>query len=195
MLEIAGPPPLRTRTADLSGLIWIVISQQVSRASARAIFARFQANFSQLHHRQLLEATDEDLRACGLSSPKMRTLRAVAAAIEEKSLDLEELTKLGASAARDKMVAVKGIGPWTADIYLLFCLGHPDIWPAGDLALQEGVRMVLKLRARPDAKKLETLSRRWQPYRAVAARLIWAYYAKMLELKRKTEEPRPNAGA
>ncbi len=189
MLEIAGPPPLRARSADLSGLVSIVISQQVSTASARAIHARFQANFGHLHHRQLLEATDEDLRACGLSSPKMRTMRALGQAIEERSLDLDQLSTLTAGEARARMTAVKGIGPWTADIYLLFCLGHPDIWPAGDLALQEGVRMALKLRARPDARQVEKLSRRWQPFRAAAARLIWAYYAKRLELKRSTVSP------
>ena len=186
MLEIAGLPPLRARPATLHGLVWIIVSQQVSTASARAIFARVEAKFGDVDHRQLLAATDEDLRACGLSAPKMRTLRSLAAAIADESLDIAELPRLDIDTARAKMTAVKGIGPWTADIFLLFCIGHPDIWPAGDLALQEGVRLALRMRKRPDAVRLEKLSQRWQPHRAAAARLIWAYYGRMLELKRQT---------
>lgn len=185
MLETAGPPPLRARTPSLSGLAWIIVSQQVSTASARAIYARVEQKFGDLEHRHLLAASDEDLRACGLSSPKMRTLRNIASAIDEGSLDLAALHRLDAEAAREHMTAVKGIGPWTADIYLLFCLGHPDVWPAGDLALQEGVRIALRMRARPDAAKLEKVSKRWRPYRAAAARLIWAYYGKVLEQRRE----------
>lgn len=184
MLEVAGPPPLRARQANLSGLAWIVISQQVSTASARAIYGRVEQRFGDLSHDHIRQASDEDLRACGLSSPKIRTLRAVAEALHGGTLDLGALRGMGAQDARDHMCAVKGIGPWTADIYLLFCLGHPDVWPAGDLALQEGARIALKLRNRPDAKRLETISRRWRPYRAVAARLIWAYYGKVLEQRR-----------
>lgn len=184
MLEIAGEPPLRARVANLAGLVWIVVAQQVSTASARAIYARVEARFGDVSHRDLLAASDDDLRACGLSTPKMRTLRAIAASMDAQTLDLPSLVRMDAAAARDHMTAVKGIGPWTADIYLLFCLGHPDVWPSGDLALQEGVRLALRLKARPDARKLEKLSRRWQPYRAAAARLIWAYYGKTLETER-----------
>ncbi len=187
MLETAGHPPLRARRADLSGLVWIIVSQQVSTASARAIFARFENKYGDVNHRQLLAATDEELRSCGLSRPKIRTLRNIAAAIEAKNLDLDRLKTLDAQAAREQMTAINGIGPWTADIYLLFCLGHPDVWPAGDLALQEGVRIALGLRTRPDVKKLEKLSQRWRPHRAAAARLIWAFYGKTLENRRQSQ--------
>ena len=185
MLEVAGTPPLRKRMEGLAGLTWIIVSQQVSTASARAIYSRVEQRFGELHHAMFLAATDGDLRACGLSAPKMRTLRHVAAAIDEGRLDFAELPLLDAAAARERMTAIKGIGPWTSDIYLLFCLGHPDVWPAGDLALQEGVRSALRLRQRPDAKRLEKLSQRWRPWRAAAARLVWAYYAKSLALKRE----------
>jgi DNA-3-methyladenine glycosylase II len=125
---------------------------------------------------RLLAASDDDLRSCGLSSPKIRTLRAIAAAMEDGALDLAAIERLDAEAAREALTRVKGIGPWSADVYLLFCLGHPDVWPAGDLALQEAARMALGLRSRPDAKRLEKIGERWRPWRAVAARLLWAYY-------------------
>ncbi len=190
MLEIAGLPPLRKRVEGLAGLIWIVVSQQVSTASARAIYARVEQNFGEFHHAHFLHASDDDFRRCGLSMPKMRTLRHVAAAIDAGTLDFAELRKLDAETARARMTVIKGIGPWTSDIYLLFCIGHPDVWPSGDLALQEGVRIAMKLRKRPDAKRLEELSQRWRPYRAAAARLIWAYYAKSLALSREASKKR-----
>lgn len=176
MLALAGPPPLRKRPAGLAGLAWIVVSQQVSAASAAAIHARMQARFPRFDADVLLAASDDDLRACGLSAPKMRTLRALGAAIVEGGLDIDALENMEAEDARAVLTRVKGVGPWSADVYLLFCLGHPDVWPAGDLALQEATRMALRLRARPDAKRLERIGERWRPWRAAAARLLWAYY-------------------
>lgn len=192
MLEASGEPPLRRREAGLAGLSWIVVSQQVSVASASAIHKRLQSRFPAFEREALLAAGDEDLRACGLSAPKMRTLRALCAAIEEGRLDLAALEHMEAEAARETLTQVKGIGPWTADIYLLFCLGHRDVWPCGDLALQEAARLALRLRARPDARRLERIGERWRPWRAAAARLLWAYYGAV-----RSGEPRkpPGQGA
>lgn len=176
MLELAGPPPLRKREAGLAGLAWIIVSQQVSAASATAIFARLRMRFETFDHQRLLAAPDDELRQCGLSAPKMRTLRALCEAIADARLDLAALERMDAEAARAALTQVKGLGPWSADVYLLFCLGHPDVWPSGDLALQEAARMALRLRARPDAKRLEKIGERWRPWRAAAARLLWAYY-------------------
>lgn len=176
MLALAGPPPLRKRPAGLAGLAWIVVSQQVSAASAAAIHTRMQTRFPRFDADVLLATSDDELRACGLSAPKMRTLRALGAAVAEGALDIEALASMEADDARAALTRVKGIGPWSADVYLLFCLGHPDVWPAGDLALQEAARMVLRLRARPDPKRLERIGERWRPWRAAAARLLWAYY-------------------
>jgi DNA-3-methyladenine glycosylase II len=176
MLALAGPPPLRQRDPDLRGLAWIVISQQVSTASANAIFARFCARYPDCDAHALAGAGDDELRACGLSAPKMRTLRAIAGAIVAGALDFSTLAEMEAARAHACLVAIHGVGPWTADIFLLFCLGHPDAWPVGDLALQEAAKRVLKLRARPDAKKLEKIGERWRPVRGVAARLLWAWY-------------------
>ena len=176
MLELGGHPPLRRREPGFAGLAWIVVGQQVSVASANAIYGRLNAAFPQLEAAALAAASDETLRGCGLSSPKMKSLRAIAHALESKALDLDALADMSAEDAHKALCAIHGIGPWTADIFLLFCLGHPDAWPAGDLALQEAAKIALGLRTRPDTKKLEKIGERWRPYRGVAARLLWAYY-------------------
>ncbi len=177
--EVLGgrpPPALRRRTAGLEGLAWIVVSQQVSTASANAIFARLRARLGLFDVPTIDAVSDEDLRACGLSAPKLRTLRAITAAQASGALDFAMLAEAEAETAHNALVAIKGIGPWTADIFLLFCLGHADAWPAGDLALQEAVKLALRLDARPDTKALHRLGDRWRPYRGVAAHCLWAYY-------------------
>ncbi|MEA2834398.1 MAG: DNA-3-methyladenine glycosylase [Methylobacteriaceae bacterium] len=176
MLEVGGPTPLRRREPGFEGLAAIIVSQQVSTASADAIFGRLRAAIQPLNAQNLRAASEETLRAAGLSAPKIRTLRALAEAIATKALDIEALAGMTAEGAHEKLVAVKGIGPWTADIFLLFCLGHPDAWPAGDLALQEAARLALNLKKRPDTARLEKIGERWRPWRGVAARMLWAYY-------------------
>ena len=177
LVEIGGPPPLRRREPGFAGLCAIIVSQQVSVASARAIFSRLESRFAPLEAAAVLAADDAALRACGLSMPKMRALRALARAVAEDGLNLAGLGELDAADAHARLIKVSGVGPWTADIFLLFCLGHPDAFPAGDLALQEAARLALALKTRPDAKKLERLAERWRPWRGVAARMLWAYYA------------------
>jgi DNA-3-methyladenine glycosylase II len=176
LIATGGAPPLRLREAGFAGLAAIIVAQQVSTASAAAIFGRLQARIVPLEAAELAKATEEELRACGLSSAKIRALRAVAQAVGEGGLDLKALGGLDAEDAHKALVAVKGVGPWTADIFLLFCLGHPDAFPAGDLALQEAARLALNLKRRPDARRLERIAERWRPLRGVAARMLWAYY-------------------
>jgi DNA-3-methyladenine glycosylase II len=175
IVENCGMPPLRRREASFEGLVSIIISQQVSTASADAIFARTRARFEPFEPAALIAATDLDLRQCGLSTTKVKTLRALAQAIAA-GLDLSALALISAADAHASLIAIKGIGPWTADIFLMFCVGHTDIWPAGDLALQEAVKLALALDTRPAAQELVVIAERWRPYRAVAARLLWAYY-------------------
>jgi len=175
LVATGGPPPLRLREPGFAGLAAIIVSQQVSVASASAIFARLSARLAPLDAHGVMAADDEALRACGLSGPKIRALRSVARAVAE-GLDLGALGALDAVEAHRALVAVSGIGPWTADIFLLFCLGHPDAFPAGDLALQEAARLALGLETRPDARRLEAIAERWRPWRGVAARMLWAYY-------------------
>jgi DNA-3-methyladenine glycosylase II len=176
LMAVGGPPPLRRREPGFAGLAAIIVSQQVSVASANAIFGRLEARIAPLDAARLAAATEDDLRACGLSSPKIRALRALAEAVAERGLDLAALAQLDAEEAHAALVAVKGVGPWTADIFLLFCLGHPDAFPAGDLALQEAAKLALGLKGRPDAARLERIAERWRPWRGVAARMLWAYY-------------------
>ena len=169
-------PALRRREPGFEGLAAIIVSQQVSTASANAIFAKVKATFPTLDAAAIAAAADEDLRICGLSGPKRRTLRAIAAAVAEGRLDFDALAHAGADAAHAVLCAIKGIGPWTADVFLLFCLGHADAFPAGDLALQEGAKLALDLPERPDAKALTLLAERWRPLRGAAAHCLWAYY-------------------
>ena len=175
MLEVGGPPPLRWREPGFAGMVAIIVSQQVSVASANAMVARLQAAFSPLDAASVLNADEAKLKACGLSRAKMNALRALAEATVN-GLDLAGLATLEAEAAHAALITVKGVGPWTADLFLLFCLGHPDAFPAGDLALQEAARLALGLKRRPDARKLEAIAERWRPWRGVAARLLWTYY-------------------
>lgn len=188
MLEHGGRPLLRLRAPGFEGMVWIVVSQQVSVASAEAIAARVRAGIVPLEAQRLLELSEDELRACGLSGPKLRTLRALGEAVAG-GLALETLGALAPQEAHARLTAIKGIGPWSADIFLLFCLGHPDAWPAGDIALQEAARLVLKLKQRPGARRLEKIGERWRPWRGVAARMLWAYYraAKTLAVMRLAE--------
>jgi DNA-3-methyladenine glycosylase II len=170
-------PELRRRPAGFEGLAWIVTGQQVSTASAAAIFSRVRAGLGRVEADTVDAVSDETLKGFGLSTPKVRTLRALAAAVADGSLDLDALGLLPADEAHRRLVSVKGIGPWTADVYLLFCLGHPDAFPAGDLALQEAARLAYGLDARPSPKALEALADGWRPWRGVAAKVLWAYYS------------------
>jgi DNA-3-methyladenine glycosylase II len=173
--RIAGPLPLRRRAGGFEGLAAIITSQQISTAAASSIWTRFKAAVDPFTPERYLAASDETLRAVGLSRAKVLTLRGIAAASAD-GFDLLAVQQLPAEQAIATMTALKGIGPWTAEIYLLFCLGHPDIFPAGDLALQSAVQHALNLEARPKEKALGVIAERWSPWRGVAARPFWAYY-------------------
>jgi len=176
LIEIAGPIPLRRRPGGFAGLAAIVVSQQLSTASAAAIWGRLNAAFDPLHHSVVRAARPAKLKRIGLSAPKIRTLKAIARAIEMGAIDLAGLDAMSPDDARGALTALHGIGPWTADIYLLSCVGHADAWPAGDLALQEAARIAFALESRPTASAMIGLAEPWQPWRGVAARLLWAYY-------------------
>ncbi|PSC04965.1 Fe-S cluster assembly protein HesB [Alsobacter soli] len=171
-----GPVAPRRRPPGFPGLCAIMIGQQVSTASAAAIWTRFSSRFDPPTPEAILAASEEDLRACGFSAPKIRAAKAIAEAIASGALPLDALGDMPADEAHALLCAVKGIGPWTADVYLLFCLGHPDAFPAGDLALQEAARLGFGLDARPSPKAFTTLAERWRPWRGAAATLLWAYY-------------------
>jgi DNA-3-methyladenine glycosylase II len=169
-------PQLRKRPPGFEGLAWIVVGQQVSTASATAIWGRLRAILEPATPEIFLRLSDKDLRSAGLSAGKVRTLRTVATDIIEGQLPLDNLHDQSADEAHNLLTRVKGIGPWTADVYLLFCLGHPDAFPSGDLAVQEAARLAYGLERRPDAKALNALAEQWRPWRGIAAKVLWAYY-------------------
>jgi len=181
----AGEVPLRLSEPGFESLASIIVSQQVSRASADAIFGRLVKLVDPLTPRGILAAGEEIFREAGLSRPKQRGLLAVAEAVAG-GLDLDHLCTLDAGEAIAAMTAVPGIGPWTAECYLLFAAGHPDVFPARDVALQTAVGHALGIEPRPPEKMLIRLAESWSPYRGVASRLFWAYYR---ELKGRDAAP------
>jgi DNA-3-methyladenine glycosylase II len=176
LIAAAGRPPLRRRTDGFAGLAATVVSQQLSTASAGAIWGRLVASFDPFEPAAIMRARAARLARLGLSSPKIRALKEIARAVARGKLALASLADLAAEDAHAALTAVHGIGPWTADIYLLSCLGHADAWPAGDLALQEAARLAFGLHRRPTAKEMVPLAEPWRPLRAVAARVLWTYY-------------------
>ena len=152
-----------------------------SIASANAIWTRTQALAIPFTPLRLLALDDSALAGAGLSRPKIRTLRAAATAVAEGAVDLDALETLPDEGVHEVLTAVHGIGPWTADIYLLFCLGRADAWAAGDLALQVAAKSACGLAARPSQGELLEIAERWRPWRGVAARLLWSYYKVLQE--------------
>jgi DNA-3-methyladenine glycosylase II len=176
ILDLTGMPALRRREPGFAGLAHIVCGQQVSTASAAAIWGRVSAAFDPFHHDALRKARADRLGRLGLSAAKIKTLKNLARELAAERLNLEVLANEDADAAHNTLTRLHGIGPWTADIYLLFCLGHGDAWPAGDLAVQEGVKIGLGLKTRPTAKQMAPLAEPWRPLRGAAAHLWWSYY-------------------
>jgi DNA-3-methyladenine glycosylase II len=170
-LEQTGPLPLRRRGDGFSALLDAIVSQQVSVASANAIWARLDAA-GLTDQAAMAVAEDEALRAVGLSRQKMRYARALAQA----DLDFAGLRDAPTEDVIATLVALPGIGTWTAEIYAMFSLGRADVFAPGDLALQEAARVLFALDARPSEKALRAMAEHWSPWRSVAARLLWAYY-------------------
>jgi DNA-3-methyladenine glycosylase II len=170
-LEATGPLPLRRREDGFAALFDAIVSQQVSVASASAIWARLQAA-GLTEAEAVASASDEDLRACGLSRQKIRYGRALALA----DVDFAALRLAPNDEVIATLVAVPGIGRWTAEIYAMFSLGRADVFAPGDLALQEAARLVYALDTRPSERALRAMAEDWSPWRGVAARLFWAYY-------------------
>jgi DNA-3-methyladenine glycosylase II len=172
----AGAFSLRRREAGFAGLCAIVCGQQLSTVSAAAIRGRLFAAFDPFHHDTVRRARGDKLKRLGLSAAKIKAIKEIGKAVAKQHIDLNAVGNMPADEAHAMLTALHGVGPWTADIYLLFCLGHADAFPAGDLAVQEAARIALNLRKRPDAKALTKIAQAWRPWRGVAAHLLWAYY-------------------
>ena len=179
-------PEFWAREPGLETLVLLILEQQVSLASARAAYDRLETRLSGLTTAGILASTDAELRTDGFSRQKARYVRALAASLEDGSLDLDIVASLDDDAARAALVTLPGIGPWTAEVYLLSSAGHPDVFPSRDVALQSAVGHALGLEPRPGEKALAAIAESWSPWRGVASRLFWAYYR---EIKGKEGAP------
>ena len=176
VLEEHGRPPMWEREQGFGTLVLTILEQQVSLASARAAYDRLLAYASPLTPESFLALDDATLRRAGFSRQKTAYVRHLAQLITEGEFDLSALARVSDEEARAQLLRVKGIGPWTAEIYLLRALMRVDAWPAGDLALMVAAQQVKGLPSRPTTNELEELSLAWKPWRAVAARLLWHHY-------------------
>jgi DNA-3-methyladenine glycosylase II len=171
-----GLPDFWAREPGLPTLVLLILEQQVSLASARAAYDRLVTRLGGLSTAGILASTDAELRADGFSRQKARYVRLLSSAIEDGTLDLDAVATMDDEAARAALVALTGVGPWTAEVYLLSALRRPDTWPVGDIALQEGARRARRLDTRPSPDELTVIGEAWRPHRATAARLLWHLY-------------------
>lgn len=185
--DVTGLPPLRRRANGFEGLARIIVGQQLSVASAAAIWGRVEQTVRPFDAGTLMRKRDATLRKCGLSAGKIRTLRTIAGAISKRELDLVTLSSAEDDVVKEALVALTGVGPWTADIYLMFCLGRADGWAPGDLALRYAVQDACALDDIPDENAMIAIAERWRPWRGVAARMLWAYYG--IQRAQKQSQP------
>ncbi len=176
VVEKHGPPPLWARKPGYATLVNIILEQQVSLASAKAVFERLKTATNGVTPEAIIELKAEGLRALGFTGQKAQYCHELAKLIISKQLDLKMLTRFDDKTARQSLLNVRGVGPWTADIYLLMVLRHPDIWPDGDLALAESARRIKRMRKRPNVERLRKIASAWSPWRSVAARILWHAY-------------------
>jgi DNA-3-methyladenine glycosylase II len=176
IVQRLGPPPTWFREPGFPTLVHIILEQQVSLASAQAAFDRLRVAVSPLSPGPFLELDDPTLKAIGFSRQKTAYCRQLAASILEGSLELNALEQMEDETVRSALLQVKGIGPWTVDIYLLMALRRPDVWPSGDLALAKAVQSAKRLAYRPTAEQMSELAQDWQPWRGIAARILWHDY-------------------
>lgn len=176
VVERLGPPPLSDRLPGFSTLVRIILEQQVSLASARAAFDKLVLTLPELDPETFVTLGDGELKAMGFSGQKGRYCRALARAVNDGELCLDDLVSLPDDAVSVELEKVVGIGPWTACTYLLMVLRRPDVWPPGDLALAAAARDLKGLAHRPAPRELEAIAEQWRPWRSVAARILWHHY-------------------
>lgn len=171
-----GEPPLWSRPPGFATLTLIILEQQVSLTSGRAAFERLEHAAGQITPKRVAGLSEAAMRKAGLTRQKAAYCRGLAQQVEDRRLRFAEVAGATDDAARGLLCEVKGIGPWTADVYLLFALRRPDIWPPGDLALQKALRELKGLRANPANDRALEIAEAWRPWRSVAARLLWHFY-------------------
>jgi DNA-3-methyladenine glycosylase II len=176
IVEAHGLPEFWAREPGFPTLVLLILEQQVSLASAKAAYERLATRLGSVTPEGIIGSSDAELRADGFSRQKNRYVRALSAAIADGLLDLDAVALLDDEGVRAALVALPGIGPWTAEVYLLSALRRPDTWPVGDIALQEAARRARRLDERPTPLELEAIGEAWRPHRASAARLLWHLY-------------------
>ncbi len=177
--KAAGALPDRRLPKGFATLAKIIVEQQLSVASANAIWGRIEADLGRVTPETALARTVPHLKGLGLGARKAEYVQGIARALQDGDLKLKALSRLSDDEAIEHLTAIRGIGPWTAEIYLLFVEGRHDVWPAGDVALQAAAQAVLDLKTRPDTDTMRDLAEAWRPHRGIAARLLWAYYRVM----------------
>ena len=183
ILKLAGAPPSRNRKPGFPSLLRIIVNQQVSVPAGKAIWERLEKGLGWVTPKAVLEKSDDDLRAFGVSRGKGRYAKKLAQAVMDGGLDLKGLERMSDDQVRQALMRVKGIGHWTADIYLMFALGRPDVWPVGDLALAVAAQRLLGLKTRPGHDELEAIGQAWRPGRTTAAVMLWHFYKHAGSLK------------
>ncbi len=176
VLKQHGPPPLWARKPGFATLVKIILEQQVSLASAAALFARLNKNVVPFRPAQMLSLGEAHLKSMGLTRQKTAYCLHLSQSLSEKRLSLAQLSRLSDDDIKARLMDVKGIGSWSADIYLLMALRRQDVWPASDLALAIAIKQLKQLRSRPGPDELTEIAERWRPFRSVAARMLWQYY-------------------
>ncbi len=179
IVEALPDIPLRARRPGFEGMAEIITAQQVSKASASAIFSRTRDAIQPFDAQTFLAAGEAPLIEAGQSRAKQATLTGLAEALVEERLDLETLCEVPVDQAMQQLTALHGIGPWTAEVFLLFCAGHSDVFPAGDVALQHAMAMICELPDKPNTATTRKLATRWAPLRGIAARILYAHYARI----------------
>jgi len=176
VIESHGHPPLRRMDGGLAGLLRIVTDQMISLRAGEAIWARLERELRPFDAAKIARKRQTSLMRLGLSGAKARAFREAAKAVVSGGLDFDNLHRMPDELAWAALTALPGIGPWTADIYLLSSMGRADAWPAGDLALQAAAHHLFELPRRPDARALGAMAEGWRPFRSVGARLLWSHY-------------------
>lgn len=176
ILKNFGPPPLWARQPSFSTLIQIILEQQVSLASAAAIFSRLKSNTAPFRPETLVQLGEPHLKSLGLTRQKTSYCLDLAQSLVDNRLKLSRLKRMSDDEARSMLMNVKGLGYWSADVYLLMALRRPDIWPNGDIALASALRSLRNMDTRPSFDELEKVAETWRPFRSVAARMLWHYY-------------------
>ena len=171
-----GPPPLWARPSGFATLVKIILEQQVSLASAASLFARLKKNTMPFTPGRVIELGETHLKSLGLTRQKTAYCLHLAESLHDRKLRLSQLPRMTDSEVKAALMEIKGLGSWSADVYLLMVLTRPDIWPAGDLALATAAQKVKSLEERPSPEQLMQLAEGWRPFRSVAARMLWQDY-------------------